>query len=124
MAISNRRKRPDPSLLRRIEELETLLEQQKQQRLKRAAVRPRARAEEIPVLYDVVTEQSIAARDSASHQAGQPSGDPKLRELIGRVDQDTGSDLEQFIKILKNGIIDELKTDLIKELKPSGREPN
>lgn len=124
MAISNRRKRPDPSLLRRIGELETLLEQQKQQRLKRAAVKPKARAEEIPVLYDVVTEESIAARDKALRQAGQPAGDARLRDIIGRVDQDAGSDLEQFIKILKNGIIDELKTDLIKELKPPKREPN
>ncbi len=124
MAISNRRKRPDPSLLRRIGELETLLEQQKQQRLKRAAVKPKARAEEIPVLYDVVTEESIAARDKALRQAGQPVGDARLRDIIGRVDQDAGSDLEQFIKILKNGIIDELKTDLIKELKPPKREPN
>lgn len=124
MAISNRRKRPDPSLLRRIGELETLLEQQKQQRLKRAAVKPKARAEEIPVLYDVVTEESIAARDKALRQAGQPAGDARLRDIIHRVDQDAGSDLEQFIKILKNGIIDELKTDLIKELKPPKREPN
>ncbi len=108
-------KKPDPSLLKKIEELEALLQKQRQKRLENTAVPTKAETEQIPVLRDVVTGQSIAAENKRMQKQFE---EKQTQDVMGIVDQHTRSDLEELVKLLKHNIIDELKTELMKELKP------
>ena len=102
-------------MLKKIEELEALLQKQRQKRLENTAVPTKAETEQIPVLRDVVTGQSIAAENKRMQRQFE---EKQTQDVMGIVDQHTRSDLEELVKLLKHNIIDELKTELMKELKP------
>jgi len=109
----------NPTLIKKIDELETLIRQQKEKSAERNNItRLKVGTDGIPLLEDIVTEESVTDKDQSADPLAQID-EQQINEIINRIDMDISSDLEELIKLLKNSIIDELKTDLLKELKNS-----
>ena len=106
-------------LVNRIDELERLLEEKKNAAETSAQARMKFGTDGIPVLVDIVDADMIkhAAGTEDSDRTGQQGR--LIEDIIDKVDQEISADLDELINLLKDSIIDEVKTRLMKELTPN-----
>lgn len=118
------------NLINQIDELENLLaekkaearEIQKQQKEKKPVLpRLNVGTDGIPVLVETVTDDDLFTEN-------RPTNDNKddqfINEIINKIDKEITEDLDELILMLKDSIIDEVKTRLLKELKTNKDNSN
>jgi hypothetical protein len=116
-------KKPDESLsnsdrddlINRIDELEQLLAKKKAESQQAKVPRLKVGTDGIPVLVDTFSEEDI---DHAKDQAlnALEKDDQIINDIINKVDKEITKDLDELIVMLKDSIIDEVKTRLLEEL--------
>lgn len=110
------------NLIKQIDELEVLLAEKKAeaeaQKKSREAepILPRLNVgtDGIPVLVEAVTEEQLATNGSSPNAI--KNEDELVTDIIEKIDKEITEDLDELILMLKDSIIDEVKTRLIKEL--------
>lgn len=126
------------NLINQIDELENLLaekkaeaqqtqeKQQQEQQQEPALPRMTVGTDGIPVLVEAVTEDDLFAhKDPANGGQDEPyKNDEFINEIIDKIDKEITEDLDELILMLKDSIIDEVKTRLLKELKNKKDTPN
>ncbi|MCZ6805171.1 MAG: hypothetical protein O7D86_14935 [Proteobacteria bacterium] len=116
-------KKPDESLsnadrgnlINRIDELEELLAKKNAETQNANLPRLRVGTDGIPVLVQTVAEEGITPGDVQTLNTLNKD-DQIINDIIKKVDEEISKDLEELVFILKNSIIDEVKTRLLKEL--------
>jgi len=123
-------KKPDESLsdsdkdnlINRIDELEELLakknaESQKAKAESQKANLPRLKVgtDGIPVLVETVAEEDISPGERQTINT-LAKDNQIIDDIINKVDEEISKDLDELVVILKDSIIDEVKTRLLKEL--------
>ena len=104
------------ALLNRIEELENLLHRKKTEVIEQnQSPRLKVGTDGIPVLVESVTEEDMNYSNPESINSLQRD-DEIINEIINKVDKEISQDLDELIVLLKDSIIDEVKTRLLKEL--------
>ena len=101
-------------LLNRIDELEKLLAEKKAATEKQTP-RLKVGTDGIPVLVDAVTEEELDPPVGNSLHALKQDNEI-INDIINKVDKEISQDLDELIVLLKDSIIDEVKTRLLKEL--------
>ena len=118
-------KKPDTSvpeldktaLINRIDELENLLARKKAETQKQDETpRLKVGTDGIPVLVEAVTEEDMNPVAIDSIHALKRDNEI-INDIINKVDQEISQDLDELIVLLKDSIIEEVKTKLLKELK-------
>lgn len=126
------------NLINQIDELENLLaekkaeaqqiqeKQQQEQQQEPALPRMTVGTDGIPVLVEAVTEDDLFAHiDPTNGGQDEPyKNDEFINEIIDKIDKEITEDLDELILMLKDSIIDEVKTRLLKELKNKKDTPN
>lgn len=126
------------NLINQIDELENLLaekkaeaqkileKQQQEQQQEPALPRLTVGTDGIPVLVEAVTEDDLFThKTSANDEQDEPyKNDEFINEIIDKIDKEITEDLDELILMLKDSIIDEVKTRLLKELKNKKDTPN
>lgn len=104
------------ALLNRIDELENLLHRKKTE-VQQQNQNPRLKVgtDGIPVLVESVTEEDMNFLNPESFNALKRD-DEIINDIINKVDKEISQDLDELIVLLKDSIIDEVKTRLLKEL--------
>ena len=109
MANSDNPETRREQLIHRIDELETLLAKKKEEAQHSNTPRFRVGADGIPVLLETVnSENQQSFSDSKNDQL--------INEIIDKVDMEITRDLDKLILMLKDSIINKVKTRLLKEL--------
>ena len=116
-------KKPDESLsnadrgnlINRIDELEELLAKKNAETQNANLPRLRVGTDGIPVLVQTVAEEGITPGDVQTLNTLNKD-DQIINDIINKVDEEISKDLEELVFILKDSIIDEVKTRLLKEL--------
>lgn len=103
------------NLINRIDELEELLAKKKAESQHANAPRLRVGSDGIPVLVETVTEDDISPGTGQTLNALNKD-DQIINDIINKVDKEITADLDELILMLKDSIIDEVKTQLLKEL--------
>ena len=126
------------NLINQIDELESLLaekkaeaqqiqeEQLQEQQQESALPRMTVGTDGIPVLVETVTEDDLFAHElAANDEQDEPyKNNEFINEIIDKIDKEITEDLDELILMLKDSIIDEVKTRLLKELKTNKDIPN
>jgi len=99
-------------LINRIDELEKLLTKKKAESKQTDLPRLKVGTDGIPVLVETVTEEDI----SPDKAQALNKDDEVINDIINKVDKEITEDLDELIVMLKDSIIDEVKTRLLKEL--------
>ncbi len=115
------------NLINRIDELETLLAQKKAEHQEALKAEETEQAESpdlprlsvgtdgIPVLVKTVSEDDLMTDDTPSLDDSNKD-DQVINDIIDKIDQEITKDLDDLILMLKDSIIDEVKSKLLKEL--------
>jgi hypothetical protein len=112
----------DGNLINQIDELEALLSEKKAeadalvQKEQSALPRLNVGTDGIPVLVEAVTEEDFNPEE-ASSSATVKKDDQFINDIIDKIDKEITEDLDELILMLKDSIIDEVKTRLLKELR-------
>ena len=110
------------NLLTRIDELEKLLAQRKAEAQQPKMPKLKVGTDGIPVLVETVDDNSV---EDASGQDTQSlnSNNDVINDIIDKVDKEISEDLDELIVLLKDSIIDEVKTRLMEELQTGKTTP-
>lgn len=119
--ISDSDKAGREELIGRIEELENLLAKKKAESQKKTGTRLKFGTDGIPVLDELVDENTTTDDDISARQ--ERENNEVINEIIDKVDQEISQDLDELIVMLKDSIIDEVKTRLLKELAGENKGP-
>ena len=119
--ISDSDKAGREELISRIEELENLLAKKKAESQQNTGTRLKFGTDGIPVLDELVDENTLAGDNTSTRQARE--NNEVINEIINKVDQEISQDLDELIVMLKDSIIDEVKTRLLKELAGDNKGP-
>ena len=119
--ISDSDKAGREELIGRIEELENLLAKKKAESQKKTGTRLKFGTDGIPVLDELVDENTITDDDTSARQ--ERENNEVINEIIDKLDQEISQDLDELIVTLKDSIIDEVKTRLLKELAGENKGP-
>ena len=104
------------ALLNRIDELEKLLSSKKAEtQARNQTPRLKVGTDGIPVLVDTVTVADMEIPDTGLINTLKKD-DEIINDIINKVDKEISRDLDELIVLLKDSIIDEVKTRLLKEL--------
>ncbi|MBL1142963.1 MAG: hypothetical protein HND53_13120 [Proteobacteria bacterium] len=108
----------DGNLIKQIDELEALLAEKKAEAQAQETVLPRLNVgtDGIPVLVEAVTEEGLNI-DNESLPNTKENDDQLVNDIIDKIDKEITEDLDELILMLKDSIIEEVKTRLLKELK-------
>ncbi len=109
-------------LINRIDELENLLAKKKAESKKRQGPRLKFGTDGIPVLDELVDENAPISEESSIVNEQRDNNDV-INEIIDKVDHEISQDLDELIVMLKDSIIDEVKTRLLKELASEHKDP-
>ncbi|GEM_PF-1589255 len=102
------------NLVNRIDELEQLLAKKKTESKQTKLPRLRVGTDGIPVLVDLFTEDDL--NQDLEHTFQQiEKEDQLINDIIDKVDKEITEDLDELILMLKDSIIDEVKTRLLEE---------
>lgn len=102
------------NLINRIDELESLLAKKKEESKQAKLPRLKVGTDGIPVLIEPFTADKFnPVHDETFKQIEKD--DQVINEIIEKVDKEISEDLDELIMMLKDSIIDEVKTRLIKE---------
>lgn len=103
------------NLINRIDELEHLLAEKKKESERAKLPRLKVGSDGIPVLIEPFTADKVnPARDKEFQQIKE--NDQLINDIINKVDEEISKDLDELILMLKDSIIDEVKTRLLEEL--------
>jgi len=111
----------DGNLIQQIDELEALLAEKKAEAQVEAQAQkpilPRLNVgtDGIPVLVEAVTEEGLTP-DTKQPLDTFKKDDKLINDIIDKIDKEITEDLDELILMLKDSIIDEVKTRLLKEL--------
>ncbi|GJM04271.1 MAG: hypothetical protein DHS20C09_02620 [marine bacterium B5-7] len=102
------------NLVNRIDELEQLLAKKKTESKQAKLPRLKVGTDGIPVLVDLFSQDDL---DQDLEQTFQQidKDDQLINDIINKVDKEISGDLDELILMLKDSIIDEVKTRLLKE---------
>lgn len=108
------------NLIKQIDELEAILarkkaEAQKSREQREVLPRLNVGTDGIPVLVEAVTEEGLS-NDVNPFDATAKQDDQMINDIIDKIDKEITEDLDELILMLKDSIIDEVKTRLLKEL--------
>jgi len=106
------------NLISRIDELERLLARKKAASQQTNLPRIKVGTDGIPILIEAVTEKDINTDQSQTLNTIDKD-DQIISDIIDKVDQEITADLDELVLMLKDSIIDEVKTRLLKELHTS-----
>lgn len=105
-------------LLSRIDELEKLLAKKKAEAQEAAqdhqTPKLKVGTDGIPVLVDAVAEDNLNTGDTSMPPLNKD--DAIINDIIDKIDKEITQDLDELIVMLKDSIIDEVKTRLLEEL--------
>jgi hypothetical protein len=102
------------NLINRIDELEGLLAKKKAESKQAKLPRLKVGTDGIPVLVDPLNEENL--NPDTDREFRQIKHDDQLiNDIINKVDKEISADLDELIFMLKDSIIDEVKTRLLKE---------
>jgi hypothetical protein len=103
------------NLINRIDELEQLLAKKKTESRQAKLPRLKVGTDGIPVLVDPVNIDELdMEHEQVFKQIEQD--DQLINDIINKVDKEISGDLDELILMLKDSIIDEVKTRLLKAL--------
>ncbi len=111
----------DGNLIQQIDELETLLAEKKaeaqagSQEQHNILPRLNVGTDGIPVLVEAVNEEGLTP-DIKQPLDTLKKDDQLINDIIDKIDKEITEDLDELILMLKDSIIDEVKTRLLKEL--------
>jgi hypothetical protein len=106
----------EDNLIKQIDELEALLAQKKAEAQKQNILpKINVGTDGIPVLVEAVTEEGLNL-DNTSEFSKKRNEDELINDIINKIDKEITQDLDELILILKDSIIEEVKTKLLKEL--------
>ncbi len=103
------------NLIDQIDELEKLLAEKKAETQQTILPRLNVGTDGIPVLVEAVTEEGLSS-DKTSSLSSLKKDDQLINDIIDKIDKEITEDLDELILMLKDSIIDEVKTRLLKEL--------
>ncbi len=103
------------NLISQIDELETLLAEKKAEAQQAALPRLNVGTDGIPILVEAVTDEDLNP-DETQALANLKKDDQMVNDIIDKIDKEISEDLDELILMLKDSIIDEVKTRLLKEL--------
>ena len=114
---------PDPDknhLISRIDELENLLAQKKaeaqqQNQVDEQSPKLKVGTDGIPLLEETVVEEDIDPNKTLPPSPFSKE-DQMINDIISKVDKEITEDLDELIILLKDSIIDEVKSRLLEEL--------
>ncbi len=126
------------NLINQIDELENLLAEKKAEaqqiqekhQLERqqepALPRLTVGTDGIPVLVEAVTKEDLFTHENpANDKKDEPyKNDEFINQIIDKIDKEISEDLDELILMLKDSIIDEVKTRLLQELKTNKDNSN
>ncbi len=102
------------NLINRIDELEGLLAKKKAESKQAKLPRLKVGTDGIPVLVDPFDAETLSP--DLDREFKQIKRDDQLiNDIINKVDKEISADLDELILLLKDSIIDEVKTRLLKE---------
>ncbi len=102
------------NLVNRIDELEQLLAKKKTESKQAKLPRLKVGTDGIPVLVDPFNAENL--NPDTDREFKQIKHDDQLiNDIINKVDKEISADLDELILMLKDSIIDEVKTRLLKE---------
>ncbi len=102
------------NLVNKIDELEDLLAKKKTESKQAKLPRLKVGTDGIPVLVDLFTQDDLN-QDLEQTFKQIDKDDQLINDIIDKVDKEISEDLDELIIMLKDSIIDEVKTRLIKE---------
>ncbi len=102
------------SLVNRIDELEQLLAKKKAESKEAKLPRLRVGTDGIPVLVDHYTLDDLNPDQEQAFKQIEKD-DQLINDIIDKVDKEISGDLDELILMLKDSIIDEVKTRLLEE---------
>jgi len=102
------------NLVNRIDELEELLAKKKTESKKAKLPRLKVGTDGIPVLVDLFTQDDLD-QDLEQTFKQIEKDDQLINDIINKVDKEISGDLDELILMLKDSIIDEVKTRLLEE---------
>jgi hypothetical protein len=106
----------DGNLIGQIDELEALLAEKKAEAQKTILPRINVGTDGIPVLVNAVSEEGLSPETTPILDDAKEN-DQIINDIIDKIDKEITEDLDELILMLKDSIIDEVKTRLLKELK-------
>ncbi len=104
------------NLINRIDELEKLLANKKAETQQANLPRLKVGTDGIPILVENITEEDISRTGKEQSLNTLDKDDQIINDIINKVDKEIAEDLDELIVMLKDSIIDEVKTQLLKEL--------
>lgn len=102
------------NLVNRIDELEELLAKKKTESKQAKLPRLKVGTDGIPVLVDLFTQDDLN-QDLEQTFKQIDKDDQLINDIIDKVDKEISGDLDELILMLKDSIIDEVKTRLLEE---------
>ena len=109
-------------LVSRIDELEQLLAEKKAEASRAGKLHMKVGTDGIPVLEDLFEPGNVDIQNSSTDASTVTREHEIVEEIIDKVDREISQDLDELIAILKNSIIDEVKTRLMHELSQTGKQ--
>jgi len=102
------------NLVNRIDELEQLLAKKKAESKQAKLPRLKVGTDGIPVLVDLFNQDDLN-QDLEQTFKQIDKDDQLINDIIDKVDKEISGDLDELILMLKDSIIDEVKTRLLEE---------
>ena len=102
------------NLVNRIDELEQLLAKKKTESKQAKLPRLKVGTDGIPVLVDLFSQDDLN-QDLEQTFEQIDKDDRLINDIIDKVDKEISGDLDELILMLKDSIIDEVKTRLLEE---------
>ncbi len=106
-------------LVSRIDELERLLAEKKAEANRTGQLHMKVGTDGIPVLEDLFEADTFNSMSDPDQVESLARDNEVVEDIINKVDKEISQDLDELIAILKNSIIDEVKTRLMQELSHS-----
>lgn len=106
-------------LVSRIDELERLLAEKKAEANHTGQLHMKVGTDGIPVLEDLFEADTFNSMSDPDQVESLARDNEVVEDIINKVDKEISQDLDELIAILKNSIIDEVKTRLMQELSHS-----
>lgn len=108
------------NLINQIDELEELLAQKKAESQQTVLPKLNFGNDGIPVLVETVTEEGLKPDVNPAIDTNKKD-DQFINDIIDKIDKEITEDLDELIVMLKDSIIDEVKTRLLTELKDKNK---
>ncbi len=103
------------NLISQIDELENLLAEKKTEAQQSALPRLNVGTDGIPILVEAVIEEDLYSAETPA-LVSLKKDDQIVNDIIDKIDKEITEDLDELILMLKDSIIDEVKTRLLKGL--------